>query len=53
MDYSAAGSDQKKLRNGGGFQAAFPLYHMNRHNNRRAGKNQKQTKKNLCKENNQ
>jgi len=31
MDYSAAGSDQKKLSNGGGFQAAFPLYHMNRH----------------------
>jgi len=29
--YSIAGGDQKKLRNRGGFQAAFPLYQMNRH----------------------
>src|SRR6266496_3834580 len=29
--YSTAGGDQKKLRSRGGFQAAFPLYHMNRH----------------------
>src|SRR6476620_204198 len=30
--YSAAGSDQKKLRSRGGFQSPFPLTHMNRHN---------------------
>jgi hypothetical protein len=37
--------DQKKLRSRGGFQAAFPLYPMNRHNNGHAGKtkNRKQT----------
>jgi hypothetical protein len=28
----------KKLQNRGGFQAAFPLTHMNRHNNKHAGK---------------
>jgi len=29
--YRAAGGGQKKLGSRGGFQAAFPLYHMNRH----------------------
>jgi hypothetical protein len=42
--YSAAGSDQKKLHNRGGFQAAFPLTHMNRHNNKHAGKTKTETK---------
>jgi hypothetical protein len=27
----SAGGRSKKLRSRGGFQAAFPLYHMNRH----------------------
>jgi hypothetical protein len=37
----------EKLRSRGGFQAALSPYHMNRHNNKRAGKNQnrKQTTK--------
>jgi hypothetical protein len=55
--YSMAGGDQKKLRSRGGFQAAFPLYQMNRHNNKHAGKNQNRNqtleKKNPCKLNNQ
>jgi hypothetical protein len=50
-----AGGDQKKLHGRGGFQSPFPLTHMNRHNNKHAGKNQNQTleKKNPCKLNNQ
>jgi hypothetical protein len=44
-------------RSRGGFQAAFPLYHMNRHQQqtRRKNQNRKQTlnKKNICKLNNQ
>src|SRR6266498_4687373 len=31
-------------RSRGGFQAAFPLYHMNRHNNRRRKKTKTETK---------
>jgi hypothetical protein len=34
----------KKLRNRGGFQAAFPLTHMNRHNKKHAGKTKTETK---------
>src|SRR6266508_1297673 len=52
--YSAAGGDQKKLLSRGGFQAAFPLYQMNRHKQQRPEKpKQKANKKNLCKLNNQ
>jgi hypothetical protein len=50
------GAIKKKLHSRGGFQAPFPLTHMNRHNNRHAGKTKtKQTleKKNPCKLNNQ
>src|SRR5439155_9000241 len=36
--HSADGADQKKLRSRGGFGAAFPLYHMNRHKQTEAGK---------------
>jgi hypothetical protein len=44
--YSIAGGDQKKLRSCGGFQAAFPLYHMNRHKQQTPEKpNRKQTRK--------
>jgi hypothetical protein len=39
---------KKKLRNRGGFQAAFPLYHMNRHKQQTRRKNQ--TEANLKKE---
>src|SRR5260370_34566716 len=42
--YSIAGGDQKKLRNRGGFQAAFPLYHMNRHKQTNAGKTKTESK---------
>src|SRR6266436_10421435 len=35
-------ADQKKLRNLGGFQAAFPLYHMNRHKQQTRRKKPKQ-----------
>ena len=54
--YSAAGSDQKKLHSRGGFQSPFPLTHMNRHNNKHAGKTKTKPnlrKNNLCKLNNQ
>src|SRR5207244_10191576 len=41
-------------RSRGGFQAAFPLYHMNRHKQQTPEKPKtKTTKKNLCKLNNQ
>src|SRR6266478_3324707 len=36
--YSTTGGHQKKLRLRGGFQSPFPLTHMNRHNNKHAGK---------------
>src|SRR6266496_2112746 len=48
--YSTVGGHQKNLRGRGGFQAAFPLYHMNRHKQQRPeNQNRKQTlnKKNL------
>jgi hypothetical protein len=35
---------KKFSRSRGGFQAAFPLYHMNRHNNTRAGKTKTESK---------
>ena len=38
--YGAAGAI-KKLRSRGGFQSPFPLTHMNRHNNKHAGKTKK------------
>jgi len=37
----------KKLRTRGGFQAAFPLYHMNRHKHRRR-KTKTESKKNYA-----
>src|SRR6266446_1565254 len=46
--YSTARGHQKKLRIRGGFQAAFPLYHMNRHKQQTRRKNQ--TEANLKKE---
>src|SRR5258707_7865673 len=42
--YSIAGGDQKKLRSRGGFQAAFPLYHMNRHKQQTPGKTKTESK---------
>lgn len=36
--YSAAEAAKKNCAAGGGFQAGFPLTHMNRHNNHHAGK---------------
>src|SRR6266513_2807870 len=54
--YSTAGANQKKLLGRGGFQAAFPLYQMNRHKQQRwENQKRKQTlnKKNLCNLNNQ
>src|SRR5467141_4442600 len=42
--YSIAGGDQKKLRNRGGFQAAFPLYQMNRRKQKTRQKNQTESK---------
>lgn len=36
--YSAAEAAKKNCAAGGGFQAGFPLTHMNRHNNQHAGK---------------
>src|SRR4030095_14540494 len=38
------GGEEEKLRSRGGFQAAFPLTQMNRHNNKHAGKTKKETK---------
>jgi len=43
--YSAAGSNQKKRRNRGGFRAGFPLYRMNRQKQQTGRKNQKQKTK--------
>src|SRR5205823_3508551 len=40
--YSTAGGDPKKLRSRGGFQPAFPLYHMNRHKQQTRRKKPKQ-----------
>src|SRR6266436_1713259 len=37
-------ADQKKLRNRGGFQAAFPLYQMNRRKQKTRQKNQTESK---------
>src|SRR6266487_3427935 len=54
--YSTPRRRIKKLWGRGGFQPAFPLYHMNRHEQTcRKNQNRKQTlkKKNLCKLNNQ
>jgi len=42
------GTIKKRLRIRGGFQAAFPLYHMNRHKQKTRQKNQ--TEANLRKE---
>ena len=36
--FSAQPEAIKKLRSSGGFEAGFPLTHMNRHNNQHAGK---------------
>src|SRR5260370_35980190 len=45
MDFhSATGGHQKKLRIRGGFQAAFPLYQMNRHKQTNAGKTKTESK---------
>src|SRR5438132_2628342 len=42
--YSIAGGDKKRLRNRGGFQAAFPLYQMNRRKQKTRQKNQTESK---------
>jgi hypothetical protein len=44
--YSLTASLKNISRSRGGFQAVFPLYHMNRHNNRRRkNQNRNQTRK--------
>jgi hypothetical protein len=47
--YSATGGEEEKLRSRGGFEAAFPLTHMNRHKQQACRKKPKQ-KSNLKKE---
>src|SRR5467141_274770 len=42
--YSTVGRIKKKLRNRGGFQAAFPLYQMNRRKQKTRQKNQTESK---------
>jgi hypothetical protein len=42
--YSAAGSDQKKLRSRGGFQVVFPLQAYEPAKNKQAGKTKTETK---------
>ena len=42
--YSTTGGNRKKPRSRGGSQAASSLTHMNRHNNKHAGKTKIETK---------